>query len=80
MSDRDSMETRVALLEEYNEQRHRDSAEMRAAITELTLAVRELTRWQASMKWPLTGLGLFTLALITAMANWLWNLIGRISG
>jgi hypothetical protein len=67
MSDRDSMETRVALLEEYNEQRHRDSAEMRAAITELTLAVRELTRWQASMKWPLTGLGLFTLALITAV-------------
>lgn len=76
----ETVDTRLALLEQYNEDRHRDSAEMRAAITELALAVRELTKWQASMKWPLTGLGLFTLALITAAANSLWGLIDRLSG
>ena len=68
------LETRVALLEASAKQRHQDNVELRFAISELTDQVRELNKWQASMKYPLTALGMFFIGILSAAGYGVWSL------
>ena len=74
------IETRVALLERENERRHRDNLELRETMNELTEAVRELNKWQASMKYPMTALGFFFIGILSAAGYGVWSLLTSNSG
>jgi hypothetical protein len=71
------IETRVALLEAGAKQRHADNEKLRAAIADLTDHVRELNKWQASMKYPLTALGMFFVGILSAAGYGVWSLFTK---
>ena len=68
------LETRVALLEASAKQRHEDNVELRFAIAELTDQVKELNTWQASMKYPLTALGVIFMGILSSAGYGIWSL------
>lgn len=71
------LETRVALLEASAKQRHQDNEELRDAISDLVEQVRELNKWQASMKYPLTALGMFFVGVLSAAGYGVWSLFTK---
>lgn len=71
------LETRVALLEADAKQRNADNDELRDAIADLVLEVRELNKWQASMKYPLTALGMFFISVLSAAGYGVWSLFTK---
>lgn len=72
------LETRVALLEADAIQRSADNDELRDAIADLVQEVRELNKWQASMKYPLTALGMFFVGVLSAAGYGVWSFITKI--
>ena len=73
------METRVALLESEAKQRHRDMIELRDAVKDLTEAVQQINKWQASLRYPMSGVGFIFVGLLTAAGYGLWNFIKAVS-
>lgn len=79
MSDSD-VHGRLVALEVRENERHKDMTELRDAVRELSRAVTELNRWQASMKQPLMLLGVFVLAAVSAAGAWVWGIITKAVG
>jgi hypothetical protein len=73
------LETRVALLEVENKQRHSDMIKLGDAISDLAVAVKELNQWQASLRYPLSGIGFIFVGLLTAAGYGVWNFIKSLS-
>ena len=73
------LETRVALLESEAKQRHRDMVELRDAVKDLTEAVQQINKWQASLRYPMSGVGFIFVGLLTAAGYGLWNFIKAVS-
>ena len=73
------LETRVALLESEAKQRHRDMVELRDAVKDLTEAVQQINKWQASLRYPMSGVGFIFIGLLTAAGYGLWNFIKAVS-
>ena len=73
------LETRVALLESEAKQRHRDMIELRDAVKDLTEAVQQINKWQASLRYPMSGVGFIFVGLLTAAGYGLWNFIKAVS-
>ena len=73
------LETRVALLESEAKQRHRDMIELRDAVKDLTEAVQQINKWQASLRYPMSGVGFILVGLLTAAGYGIWNFIKALS-
>ena len=73
------LETRVALLESEAKQRHRDMIELRDAVKDLTEAVQQINKWQASLRYPMSGVGFIFVGLLTAAGYGIWNFIKEVS-
>ena len=73
------LETRVALLESEAKQRHRDMVELRDAVKDLTEAVQQINKWQASLRYPMSGVGFIFVGLLTAAGYGIWNFVKALS-
>lgn len=73
------LETRVALLESEAKQRHRDMVELRDAVKDLTKAVQQINKWQASLRYPMSAVGFFFVGLMTSAGYGIYNFVKAVS-
>ena len=71
---------RLVALETRENERHRDMTELRDAVRELSRAVTELNKRQASMRTPLMMLGVFVFAAVSAAGAWAGNILAQAVG